>query len=165
MAVDTMTALPSTLSPPRSYNSMRWLGPRAEMIDQSLVVWRMCEDIEALFELDAELSVEALVALGWPRDLVARHITLASQHCAARIAARLQRRRQAAPFTLPPPDGERERLSGPSPDPLAEFDAFDRSVGPAVLAEARALLFHLVAGALFGAILGAAFVSLFGVFK
>lgn len=94
-------ALPT---PARLLASARWPFPREDMTEPGLVVWRLAEDMADLFDAGKDCEIETLVALGWPRPLVAQYVEPARQHSAALIAEKLfeRRRREQALFTAAP---------------------------------------------------------------
>jgi hypothetical protein len=60
----------------------KWPFPREEMIDPGAIVLRMIEDLEALAMRDAPMTVDALVAMGWPQAAAARFFPSAYESAA-----------------------------------------------------------------------------------
>lgn len=138
-----MSAAPVVLGPAHLLASARWPFPRDNMTEPGLIVWRLAEDMTDLFDKGAEADLEALVALGWPRALIAHYVEAARFHAAALAAERLfARRPPAAPIALEPAVSN-DNETAPTearPDP-------------------RAFLFGMAGGALIGALLTCALFS------
>jgi hypothetical protein len=88
----------------------KWPFPREEMIEPGAIVLRMIEDLEALAMRDAPMTVDALVAMGWPQSAAARFFPSAYESAAVTQSI----------VGLLRPDCER----------LAAFDAEARLVAP-----------------------------------
>lgn len=140
----------------------KWPFPRSEMTEPGLIVCRLAEDIADLFDAETdELSIDALVSLGWPREIAAQYFDVANQHAAPIIATGLRRRwraasavRDAAPIPVEPSEQlAPARLSGPPANPCRAFNAMDAQVGLGGLRELRAFAVGMAGGGLAGATL------------
>lgn len=139
--------------PLRVASSSIWPLARAEMTEPGLIVFRLAEDVAELFDDEGELTVDALVALGWPRDIAAQYFGVASQHAATMVASQLEQRRRAgaamrrhAPIPLEPTEEESEQA----------LALRSESASPS---ELRVFLFGMIGGGLIGALLAISFFS------
>lgn len=60
----------------------KWPCPREEMAEPGAIMLRMIDDLEALAMRDAPMSVDALVAMGWPPEAAARFFPSAYESAA-----------------------------------------------------------------------------------
>lgn len=139
-------ALPTSA---RLFASARWPFPREDMTEPGLVVWRLAEDMADLFDAGKDCEIEALVALGWPRPLVAQYFEPASHHCAALVAAKLDERRRydaALRESRPIPLEPREATNDNEPGRCEPEGS--RSRGRAGFDELRAFALGMIGGGL-----------------